>query len=148
MAFNFERKGKVRKDVEKTRSGFEETILGELRDSKVPYEYEPKDKHIAYTIQRKYIPDVVLEGKKSKKRIYVELKGFFLTEDMSKMSTVLEQNPSLDIRMVFMSLKTPVQGARVRKKCGTKMTNGEWAKAHGFKCAEKHIPQEWIDELK
>jgi hypothetical protein len=144
----FAGKGLIRSSVEKTRSGFESTILKELTDSQVPYQYEPKDKHLPYTVERKYIPDIVLENKKKTKRIYIELKGFFLTDDMAKMIAVKRCNPDLDIRFVFMSFKTAVQGARVRKKCGTKVTNKEWAEAHGFQCAEKHIPTSWIEELK
>ena len=147
MAYNFGRKAKLRKGVEKNRSGFEDTILDELRAAKVPYEYEPKDKHLSYAVPRQYIPDVVLTNKKTGRQMFIELKGFFMTDDLSKMAAVAEQNPDKDIRFVFMSANTAVQGARVRKKCGTKMSNGEWATLHNFKFAEKHIPQEWLDEL-
>lgn len=100
------------------------------------YEYE---KHkLPYSIPRNYIPDLKIGS------IFVELKGFLTVEDMAKMKAVKECNPGKDIRFVFQNAYASVQGARVRKKCGTKMKCWEWAENHGFPWANKEIPEEWL----
>jgi hypothetical protein len=141
---NWSRKGKIRNSIEKTRSGFEDTILCELQDAGIPYEYEPMDSHIGYTTQRKYIPDLKIT-RKDGHVIFVEIKGFFTTDDMSKMIAVKACNPKTDIRFLFQNSKSAVQGARIRKKCGTKMSCGEWADLHNFDYANKHLPESWLD---
>ena len=131
-------KPKFNLNVEKTRSGYEATILKGLSETGVPYEYE---KHkLSYVKYANYIPDLKIGN------IFIELKGFFLTADMAKMVAVQESNPKADIRMVFQNAYGAVQGAKIRKKTGTKMTCWEWCEAHGFKWANKVIPQEWITE--
>ena len=71
--------------------------------------------------------------------IIVETKGRFLREDRVKHLLVKAQYPDLDIRLVFTRAKTPIS-------TGAKMTCGEWATKHGFKFAEKLIPEAWANE--
>lgn len=107
---------------------FEVEGARQLDKAKVPYEYEPKDKHVPYTINAEWVPDFVLNG-----RIYVELKGKFDAYDKRKLVAVRRGNSTLDLRIVFYS--------------ATK-TNVRWAEKHGWKWAAKTIPQEWIKEAK
>ena len=75
---------------------------------------------------------------------YVEYKGYFRTEDKTKMAAIKKQYPEKDIRLVFTYPDKPVEGATVRKD-GTKLSNAEWATKNGYKFAEKTIPDEWLE---
>ena len=64
-----------------------------------------------------------------------------MPEDRKKHLLVKEQNPELDIRLVFQSAKS-----KLRK--GSKTTYADYCDKHGIRWAEKIIPQAWIDEEK
>ena len=75
------------------RSGLEESIAKELKDNRVAYEFE-KTK-LKYTKPQKvhtYTPDFHL----TKKKIFIETKGLFTTQDRQKMKLIREQYPNLD----------------------------------------------------
>lgn len=82
----------------------------------------------------RYTPDFKLPN-----GIYIETKGRFLDSDRMKHLHVKASRPDLDIRFVFMRSSTPI-----RK--GSPTTYAMWCKRHGFKYADKRVPQEWIDE--
>jgi hypothetical protein len=118
------------------RSGLELRISEDLKKRGVPYEYEKLK--IEYRIperEAKYTPDFLLLDN----GIIVEAKGIFDTEDRKKHLLIKEQHPHLDIRLVFSRANAPIYK-------GSPTTHGAWAEHHGFKFAEKLIPQEWIDE--
>lgn len=119
------------------RSGLEEKVAKQLTDASVPYKYE--EFIICYTVparKAKYTPDFKLDN-----GIIVETKGRFLVADRQKHLMVKEQHPELDIRFVFSNSK-----AKISKASST--TYADWCDKHGFKYADKFIPQEWIDEVK
>tara|TARA_R110000822_G_scaffold20594_2_gene65858 strand:+ start:3930 stop:4352 length:423 start_codon:yes stop_codon:yes gene_type:complete len=116
------------------RSGLEEAIAAELDSNSVVYEFE-KTK-LEYTKPEKahtYTPDFYLVDKK----IFIETKGLFTTQDRQKMRLIREQYPDLDIRFVFSNSRS-----RISKKSST--TYGMWCVKYGFKYADKHIPKEWL----
>jgi len=116
------------------RSGLEEVIASELDSQNVVYEFE-KTK-LQYTKPQKahtYTPDFYLVDKK----IFIETKGLFTTQDRQKMRLIKEQHPNLDIRFVFSNSRS-----RISKKSNT--TYGMWCDKYGFKYADKHIPKEWL----
>jgi hypothetical protein len=116
------------------RSGLEEAIAAELDNQRVTYEFE-KTK-LKYTKPEKahtYTPDFYLVDKK----IFIETKGLFTTQDRQKMRLIKEQHSNLDIRFVFSNSKN-----RISKKSST--TYGMWCEKYGFKYADKHIPKEWL----
>jgi len=81
------------------RSGFEKRVATHLDSKNISYKYE--DEKIEYTIpetKHKYIPDFTLSN-----GIRIEVKGNFDAKSRQKMAYVTEQNPDLDVRMVFMS---------------------------------------------
>lgn len=120
------------------RSGFERKIMESLDALGVTYEYETE--HIKFTQpsrSRYYIPDIILITKNNQK-IYIELKGKLDREAQQKMRWVKEQNPTLDIRIVFM------RNNKMTKS--SKKTYTEWAEQHGFPCYVGSIPKEWLDE--
>ena len=72
--------------------------------------------------------------------MYIESKGRFLTADKQKHILLRKQYPELDLRFVFSNSKT-----RISKKSRT--TYAMWCQKHGFKYADKFIPENWIKEL-
>lgn len=147
------------KKKQKTRSGFEDVILKQLKDQRVPFEYEPKK--LVYTLHKYYIPDIELPNK-----ILIECKGQFDKDDRDKMLAVRAMHPGLDVRMVFQQdgflnkLSKTAKKKRLdikskRGKVTREETEGlnsrrvkysDWCTKNGFKYAIGKIPQEWINE--
>lgn len=97
------------------------------------------DKHktkIPYTEEHKYIPDFILPN-----GIIIEAKGYFPSEDRTKMRAVKKTNPGLDIRIVF-------QNAKARLNKDSKTTYADWADKNGFVWSDRVVPVEWIYERK
>ena len=124
--------------VAKRGLGFEKAVGEDLTRRRIPYKYQPKAP-ISYVIEHEYTPDFRVGD------MLIETKGFFLTDDRRKHVALKKAYPNLDIRFVFQNPSTPVEGAS-KRKCGTKLTNGEWATKNGFKFAKGTIPNEWLEE--
>jgi len=120
------------------RSGLEEAVAKELNDLKVSYGYETiKIGYIKPVSSHTYTPDFVLLDN----GIIIETKGRFTSEDRKKHLLIKQQSPHLDIRFVFSRSAT-----KMSKK--SKTTYASWCEKHGFKYADKSIPEEWIEERK
>lgn len=133
-------KRRVKRFVEKkkkvkTRSKFEDKLKQVLDKSKVEYEYEPKNKRVEYTVpakNRKYLPDFVIGNR------YYEAKGYIRDlETRMKYVYVAEQNPDIELIMVFQKPNLPI-----RK--GSKTTYKDWFEKKGirsidFKQFEKEV---------
>lgn len=121
------------------RSGFEQRTAKYLDSKKVKYEYETlKIPYIVPEAKRTYNPDFILPN-----GVVVECKGRFTAEDRKKMSLVIEQNPDLDIRLLFM-IDNPITK-------GSKTTYTAWCEKRNIKCAVSKdgvIPDEWLKEKK
>jgi hypothetical protein len=120
------------------RSGLENTLALQLERSGVVFEYEPRDKQVAYSKperESKYLPDFVLPN-----GVIIEGKGRFLTDDRAKFLLIKQQVQDVDIRFVFSRSATPIYK-------GSKTTYADWCRKHGFLYADRNIPQEWIDEI-
>ena len=99
------------------------------------YTYEKvKLKYIRPASEHIYTPDFVLAS-----GIIVETKGRFLLADRMKHLLVKKHNPELDIRFVFSN-----SNARISK--ASKTTYAMWCRKHGYKFADKTIPEEWLNE--
>ena len=117
------------------RSGLEERVAEQLDQSGVSYTYEKvKLKYIRPASEHIYTPDFVLAS-----GIIVETKGRFLLADRMKHILVKKHNPELDIRFVFSN-----SNARISK--ASKTTYAMWCRKHGYKFADKTIPEEWLNE--
>jgi hypothetical protein len=117
------------------RSGLEEEIARKLTLKGVGFLFE--ERVINYTKPSrvsKYTPDFELPN-----GIIIESKGRFVTADRQKHILVKDQHPELDIRFVFSNSR-----ARISKRSTT--TYGMWCEKHGFKYADKEIPDAWIKE--
>lgn len=115
------------------RSSLEKEIWRQVPDKtkrKVKYESEI----LSYVVKRKYTPDFIITN--GKKKIYVEVKGYFRSEDMAKMIAIKAFNPELDIRFVF------AKDNKVSK--AKKLTYSDWCRKHNFPYAIGRIPDEWF----
>ena len=117
------------------KSGLEESISQQIEGRGIEVKYESEE--VSYVIpasEHTYHPDFKLPN-----GIRVETKGRFVLADRKKHLLVKEQNPQLDIRFVFSNSKN-----KINKK--SKTTYGMWCEKHGFKYADKEIPQSWFEE--
>ena len=113
------------------RSGLEERVAELMTELGVSYEYETTK--IAYTISHNYCPDFVLPN-----GIILETKGYWDSEDRRKIKNVKEQNPDMDIRMVF---QAPFN--TISKK--SKTTYAQYCERLGIPWTSFHdIPLEWL----
>lgn len=119
------------------KSGFEKKGAANLEARGVPFEYETlKVKYVVPEKTRTYTPDFILPN-----GIIAEYKGKLDRDVREKMALVMEQNPHLDIRMLFM------RDNKIAKNSKTRYS--DWCKARGIVYAvseQGHLPQEWIDE--
>ena len=113
------------------KSELEEKVSDLLCELGIDYEYEPTK--VSYQIQHNYSPDFLLPN-----GIYLETKGYWDSADRRKMKAVKEQNPDLDIRMVF---QNPYN--KISKK--SKTTYAQWCERHGIPWTSwVNIPMEWL----
>lgn len=119
------------------RSGFEKKVMDYLEERGVTYKYESR--RVRYLIPESkhyYTPDIELPN-----GILVEVKGKFDPDARQKMALVLEQNPDLDIRMLFMV------DNKISKQSKTRYS--DWCTKRGIKFAVSksgHIPEAWLME--
>lgn len=116
----------------KFRSDYELSVAKHLAENGVEFEYE-KHKLVYYPKPKTYTPDFYLP----KSGIYVEAKGFFSPADRQKMLLVIKDNPSLDIRMLFL------RGSNKLNRT-SKTTYGGWCDRHKIQWADGMIPEEWL----
>lgn len=119
------------------RSGFEVKTAKFLEENNVGYEYE--EDVLSYVVPEsthKYKPDFRLPN-----GIYIECKGRFTPADRKKMSLVIEQNPDLDIRLLFM--------LNNKLSRSSKTTYVDWCTKRGIKChvsSKGEVPLAWLKE--
>ena len=117
------------------KSGLEENVSNQISNRGLSVEYESEEvPYIIPASEHTYHPDFKLPN-----GIRVETKGRFVLADRKKHLLVKQQNPELDIRFVFTNSKN-----KINKK--SKTTYGDWCDKHGFKYADKTIPDSWFDE--
>ena len=120
------------KKTSKFRSKLEERVADLLSNLKIDYDYETTK--VAYQIQHIYTPDFLLPNK----HLLLECKGYWDAADRRKIKAVKEQNPDLDLRMVFQS---PYN--KISKK--SKTTYAQWCERHDIPWTSFHdIPLEWL----
>ena len=114
---------------------FEKNTACQLEEAGVPFKYEAHTlSYIQPSVVKRYIADFWL----LRSGIIIETKGRFTAADRQKMAQVIEQNPKLDIRMLFMRDQPLNKGA--------KMTYSQWCDKRGIKYAIGKIPEEWLKE--
>jgi hypothetical protein len=113
---------------------FEKNLGAQMDKAGVKYEYE---RDVIVWVQpaqtRKYTPDFFLPN-----GIIIEAKGKWTIEDRKKMVNVIEQNPDLDIRMLFQ------YDNKLNKRA--KMRYSDWCERREIVYAVGKIPAEWLEE--
>lgn len=132
MTFN--RKGYAAAKRKGYRSGLEVKIQDQLKERKQKFQYEAIKIEWEDLKYRKYTPDFILSN-----GIIVETKGLFTATDRRKHLLIKEQHDGIEIRFVFESSKR-----RLSKI--SKTTYADWCNKHGFKFADREIPEEWLKE--
>jgi len=126
------------------RSHLEERIAGQLERAGLHFDYEgEKISYVVPARKARYTPDFPVPYKAKKAKIYIEAKGRFRTaQERQKLILVREQNPDIDLRIVFQKANNPIYK-------GSPTTYAMWAESHGIKWADGGvIPEAWIKELK
>lgn len=128
------------KRVNGFRSKFENNI-----DKNIPNEYKEyisyETEKLEYIIESNYNPDFIIENKKTKKKIYVEAKGFFDAKDRKKILAVIKCNPSIDLRLLFQNKDNKISK-------GSNTTYAKWCENNGIKYEEGiYLPKSWIEEV-
>lgn len=122
--------------TKKYRSKYEEGIANQLEASVIPYQYEAES--FKYVRQCTYLTDFRVLGPNGP--IHIEAKGWFTSADRTKLLLVREQNPWIDIRILFQRPSNTLS-----KK--SKTTYAEWADKHGFIWAQGiTVPSEWVQK--
>ena len=113
------------------RSGLEERVADLLVELGVKYEYEST--RVPYVIQHNYRPDFILPN-----GVWLEAKGYWDSKDRKKIKSVIQQNPDIDLRMVF---QAPFN--TISKK--SKTTYAQWCDKLGIKWTSfATIPIDWL----
>jgi hypothetical protein len=119
------------------RSGLEEKVASQLQAAGIDPKFESiKIEWVEPASKHKYCPDFPLTP-----HIHIETKGRFMPDDRKKHLLLKEQHPHLDIRFVFSRSATPITK-------GSKTTYAMWCDKHGFKYADKLIPEAWLKQIK
>ena len=119
------------KKTSRYRSQLEERVADLLIELGVTYDYETTK--IPYTIPHNYYPDFILPN-----GIILECKGYWEASDRRKIKSVKEQNPDIDLRMVF---QAPFN--TISKK--SKTTYAKWCEQHDIPWTSfKNIPLDWL----
>ena len=121
--------------LKKTSDGFpirsREKVADLLVELGVKYEYESTK--VPYVIQHTYTPDFILPN-----GVWLECKGYWDSADRKKVKSVIEQNPDIDLRMVFQAPYNTIS-----KK--SKTTYAKWCERHGIKWTSfATIPIQWL----
>tara|TARA_R110002153_G_scaffold164571_2_gene317088 strand:- start:182 stop:592 length:411 start_codon:yes stop_codon:yes gene_type:complete len=125
------------KKINGYRSGFENTLGNQLKESKTKFTYETTViPYIKPETNHTYTVDFTLPN-----GILIEAKGRWVTEDRKKHMFIRDQHPELDIRFVFMNSR-----GKIRK--GSKTTYADFCDKHGILWADKIIPTEWLKSKK
>ena len=115
----------------KFRSKLEERVANLLSNLGISYEYEST--LVPYVIQHNYSPDFLLPS-----GVFLECKGYWAPEDRRKIKAVKEQNPNIEILMIF-------QAPYNRISKSSKTTYAQWCDKHGIRWSSyQEIPIDWL----
>lgn len=120
------------------RSGLEQTVAAQIEAAGHPVLFETEK--IAYKVPErtaKYTPDFKV-FRRDGSFFYVETKGRFEVKDRQK-HILLQEQGAPEVRFVFSRSK-----AKISKTSPT--SYGKWCETHGFKYADKSIPEAWFNE--
>ncbi len=99
-----------------------------------------------YVVERKYEPDFLIPHSKGK--YLLEFKGYFRdAPEAAKYTWVRKALPDdHEILFVFDKPDKPIH-FKPKRKCGTKMTHGQWADKNGFRFFDEETFTEFYREI-
>jgi len=118
------------------RSGSEQKFGDWLTERGITFEYETIRVEWEDLTYRTYKPDFILPN-----NIIIEYKGRLTSADRRKHVKIKQQHPQLEIRFVF-------DNSRKMIYKGSKTTYAQWCVKHGFRYADKVLPEDWVKEKK
>ena len=120
-----------KKKTSRYRSQLEDKVADLLIGLGIKYDYETIK--VSYTIPHNYYPDFILPN-----GVILECKGYWDSADRRKIKSVKEQNPDIDLRMVFQSPFNTIS-----KK--SKTTYAKWCEKHDIPWTSfQDIPLDWL----
>lgn len=96
-----------------------------------------KGVYLPFTVDRKYWPDFIVAAKKGV--WYIETKGRWTGAERTKLLSVINRNPGVDIRMVFMADNWISPKTKANRY-------SDWCRAHNIKFAIGKVPDAWLYE--
>lgn len=124
-------------NVDNLKGGFEPEVYRGLqalkRKHRFTFEYEPEAYN--YYVEHWYTPDWKIE-RKDGSHFFVESKGWWKSQERTKLLKTLKEHPELDIRMLFQ------YDNKLNK--GSKSRYSDWCKKHGIKYSVGSIPEDWF----
>jgi predicted nuclease of restriction endonuclease-like RecB superfamily len=89
----------------------------------------------SYHVEHWYIPDWRIV-RKDGSVFFVETKGYWTSQDRSKIKKIIEQHPDIDLRLVFQ------YDNKLHKKSNTRYS--DWCNKHDIPYAIGCIPEDWF----
>lgn len=117
------------------KNKFEQKAFDSLRRRKYVDQVTYETERLSYTLAHTYTPDFIITLSNGYK-FYIETKGRFTGKDRTKLLSVKEQHPDVDLRLVFQENRPLFKGSKTR--------NMDWAKKWGFPAAIGSAPREWF----
>ena len=120
------------------RSKLEKKVAAQLGKERIAFGYETKKiRFVIPARDARYTPDFECG------EIIIEAKGYFRkAADRQRLVFIKDQNPTLDLRLVFQDANKPIYK-------GSKTTYAGWADKNGFPWATKGtIPPAWLKQMK
>ena len=125
-------------NVDKLRSKFEAEVYRGLQSFKrqLRYDIDYETVKVPYVVEQTYLPDFVVSLNDGRK-VFLEAKGYWTSVDRRKIRLVKEQNPNLDIRMVFQ------QDNKLHRNSNTRYS--DYCERWGIPYTVGEIPKEWFE---
>lgn len=123
------------------RSGYEGKVCLALDRAGVEYTYESeKIPYVVPETTKRYLPDFSVITK-SGKIIRIEAKGRWLSNDRVKLKMVIQQNPDLNLRLLFQRDQAIRKGSKTLYSMAAEKMGIVWAVS-----ATGVPPQRWLEE--
>lgn len=122
---------------DKLKGSWEPEVLRGLKalQTELKYQVEYETDKFKYVIEHTYTPDFVITREDGSK-FYIEAKGYWDRVDRAKYQHVREQNPEVDIRMLFQG------NSKLHRSSPTRYS--DYCEKHNIPYAVKVIPKEWF----
>ncbi len=122
------------------RSGLEDTVIFNLLERGVSFQYEvEKIKFLQPEKNRTYNPDLRLL-KKDGTFMYIEIKGKLDLDTRQKHEWLKQQYPDMDLRFIFGNWANKIYK-------GSNISYKQWAEKMGIPSADRLMPIEWQEEI-